>query len=187
MEKTDIEHLDGLRLLYKPGSTAPRALLLVCSNGEGGANVMPFGSWFISAAEPSGWYFSFYVFSGRHSRRLLLNTGQFTVNLPRDGMDEIVKYCGSVSGRDHDKAQECGLTLARARHVEAPIIKECCLHLECQTRTTRSSVITFPGQDKEDVPATVFQARILALYGDAHLSGGHSGTGPDGPRPGSKG
>ena len=38
----------------------------------------------------------------------------------------------SVSGRDHDKFQEKGLTVVPLSKVRTPMIRECILHYECQ-------------------------------------------------------
>jgi flavin reductase (DIM6/NTAB) family NADH-FMN oxidoreductase RutF len=37
----------------------------------------------------------------RHTFKLIEETDVFTVNVPSDGMDATIDYCGTVSGRDH--------------------------------------------------------------------------------------
>jgi flavin reductase (DIM6/NTAB) family NADH-FMN oxidoreductase RutF len=53
------------------------------------------------------------------------------LNVPHADLAKQVNYCGSVSGRDHDKFKEAGLTPVEAKKVGAPWIAECLGHLEC--------------------------------------------------------
>ena len=160
----NVDFVDGLKLLYKPNSVDHKALLLVTSNGGQKANIMPFTSWIVSPTDPQGWLVSIYVFTKHYSHELIEQTGQFTVNVPRDGMEDIVKFCGSVSGRNHDKFKEMNLTQAASQHVAPPIIGECSVHLECETGSASPFTMTFPGQDKEDIEMTIFEARIVAIH-----------------------
>ena len=100
---------------------------------------MPFTSWFISTTE-IGWFFFAYIIVTNYSHDLVKRTGQFTVNNPREGMEKIVEYCGSVSGRDHDKFSESGLTVVASRYVKPPIIGACGVHMECETRSKSSRI-----------------------------------------------
>ena len=59
-------------------------------------------------------------------------TGEFTVNVPAEGMDETVAYCGQVSGREHDKFKERALTMLDGRSVKSPMIEECIAYFECK-------------------------------------------------------
>lgn len=68
----------------------------------------------------------------RHTYKFLEETGEFTVNVPRRGMEEAVAYCGAMSGRDVDKFAEKHLTKLAGETVKAPIIAECAVHYECR-------------------------------------------------------
>jgi len=68
----------------------------------------------------------------RHTFSLIQETGDFTVNVAPVGLREDVTYCGTVSGRDHDKFRERNLTALPAKNVTSPIIKECLIHFECK-------------------------------------------------------
>jgi flavin reductase (DIM6/NTAB) family NADH-FMN oxidoreductase RutF len=68
----------------------------------------------------------------RHSHTLIEETKEFIVNIPAmDILDETV-FCGTTSGRSHDKFKEAGLTPLPAKKVKAPLIEECAGHLECK-------------------------------------------------------
>jgi flavin reductase (DIM6/NTAB) family NADH-FMN oxidoreductase RutF len=74
----------------------------------------------------------------RHSHHLLREVGEFVVNLPPANLVAAVNRCGTVSGRDYDKFDLCGLTAAPASQVRVPLIAECPIHLECVVRQTLS-------------------------------------------------
>ncbi|MEX2682923.1 MAG: flavin reductase family protein [Candidatus Sigynarchaeota archaeon] len=68
----------------------------------------------------------------RFSYNLILETGDFVVNIPNEDQARAVDYCGSVSGKSKDKFKECGLTAGKASKVESPVIMECPVNLECK-------------------------------------------------------
>jgi flavin reductase (DIM6/NTAB) family NADH-FMN oxidoreductase RutF len=68
----------------------------------------------------------------RFSHSLIVETGEFVVNLPRADQVNVVDHCGMVSGRSVDKWAACGLTTAPASKVRTPLIAECPVALECR-------------------------------------------------------
>jgi len=68
----------------------------------------------------------------RHTLTLIREQGDFTVNVPSTSQAAIVDHCGLVSGRDHDKFAETGLTLAPSSAVSSPMIAECPYNMECR-------------------------------------------------------
>jgi flavin reductase (DIM6/NTAB) family NADH-FMN oxidoreductase RutF len=56
----------------------------------------------------------------------------FTISLPSEEYAVQADYFGLVSGRDHDKFAETGLTAVRSELVDAPYIDEFPLVLECE-------------------------------------------------------
>lgn len=56
----------------------------------------------------------------------------FTINIPSEAHVKVADYLGIASGKDRDKFEIAGLTPVRATHVDAPIIKEFPLALECK-------------------------------------------------------
>jgi flavin reductase (DIM6/NTAB) family NADH-FMN oxidoreductase RutF len=75
---------------------------------------------------------------GRHSHRLLVETPEFVVNLPREAQVRWTDYCGVVSGRDVDKWAACGFTRAPGTQVQVPLIAECPVNIECRVQQTLS-------------------------------------------------
>ena len=110
--------------------------LLLASVGEDEEkNIMTIG-WGLAGILFGKPVFMVAVRESRHTYKLLNETGVFTVNIPGEGMEDAVDFCGTESGRDHDKFKELNLTAKRGRMVEAPIVDECAIHLECKVIAT---------------------------------------------------
>jgi flavin reductase (DIM6/NTAB) family NADH-FMN oxidoreductase RutF len=62
----------------------------------------------------------------------LLHSQAFTVGIPSRKHVEAADYVGLVSGRDHDKFKETGLTPLRSEKVNAPLAAELPFSLECR-------------------------------------------------------
>ncbi|MFH1622944.1 MAG: flavin reductase family protein [Candidatus Aenigmatarchaeota archaeon] len=112
------------RALENPGC-------LLVSGDASKANVMTIG-WGAIGVLWGKPVFMVAVRPSRHTYALLERTGEFTVNLPRKGMEATVAYCGAVSGRDVDKFKEKHLTKLPGEKVRTPIIAECGVHYECR-------------------------------------------------------
>ena len=107
-------------------------LLLVTQSKAGKPNAMAIGWATVGSVwgEPT---FVVLVRSSRYTYELLNENGDFTVNVMPESMADIVAYCGTVSGRDHDKFAEQSLTAVPALQVEVPIIGESRIAYECRT------------------------------------------------------
>lgn len=84
----------------------------------------------------------------RFSHGLIVEAGEFVVNLPSAEQVDATDYCGHVSGREVDKWAACGLTPAPASKVRVPLIAECPVALECRVtqQLTLGSHDLFVGQ-----------------------------------------
>jgi len=133
-------------------------VLLVSQGKEGLPNVMAIG-WGIIGIIWRKPMFLVSVRPSRHTYKLIEETGEFTVNIVPPQLKEVVQYCGTVSGRDHNKFKEKQLTALPSKKVKTPIIKECALHFECR--------VVY----KNDlIPSELEKSIISALYpkGDFH-------------------
>jgi flavin reductase (DIM6/NTAB) family NADH-FMN oxidoreductase RutF len=68
----------------------------------------------------------------RYTHDLLLEEQAFVVNIPGANLVDVVKQCGSLSGRDGDKFERVGLTRMPAAAVDVVRIAECGAFIECQ-------------------------------------------------------
>lgn len=70
----------------------------------------------------------------RFSHHILMDSGEFVVNLVGKGQLRAMDYCGVKSGRDEDKFAACGLKQTKVAELQyAPAIAECPLYLACKT------------------------------------------------------
>jgi flavin reductase (DIM6/NTAB) family NADH-FMN oxidoreductase RutF len=112
-------------------SMAHPGLLLVSRDGRGRPNAMTigWGSVGIYWARP---VFVVPVRKSRHTYGCIEKTGDFTVNVLPRRLADVAAFCGTVSGRDHDKFAEAGLTAGPSLAVKSPIVEECVIHYECK-------------------------------------------------------
>jgi flavin reductase (DIM6/NTAB) family NADH-FMN oxidoreductase RutF len=105
-------------------------LLLAAQDAKGKPNAMAIG-WATPGIIWGKPIFVVYVRPSRYTYKLIEQTNAFTVCVPDAQLKKAVAFCGSVSGRDHDKFAEMKLTAVPAKHVPAPLIEECPISFEC--------------------------------------------------------
>jgi len=90
--------------------------------------------------------FTTYIRTGRFTHQMLEEKKEFTVNIPMETRaGKILGFCGTKSGKYHDKVKALKLTLVESDNVDVPGIKELPMTLECK-------VIYSQLQDKESIP-----------------------------------
>ena len=67
----------------------------------------------------------------RFSHHMIKETGCFVINLPKKGFKKEYDYLGSHSGRDGDKFADLDLKWEDATYVNAPILTDCPVNIEC--------------------------------------------------------
>jgi flavin reductase (DIM6/NTAB) family NADH-FMN oxidoreductase RutF len=72
------------------------------------------------------------VRNSRFTFQIMEAADDFTVTMPSGNLRDEFFYCGTKSGRDVNKFQECGLEIAAGRAVGSPIIATPGLHVECR-------------------------------------------------------
>lgn len=70
----------------------------------------------------------------RYSWHLLKEHGEFVVNLTTDRLVRAADFCGVRSGRDLNKFEACNLTAGRGIRVQAPVIEESPVNIECRVK-----------------------------------------------------
>lgn len=68
----------------------------------------------------------------RYSYHMLEESGEFVINLTTEKLCYATDYCGVRSGRDVDKFKEMKLTKVEADLVNAPMVGESPVNLECK-------------------------------------------------------
>ena len=129
----------------------PRGILMTTKH-DGFVNTMVIG-WGHIGIEWGRPIFVAYVRESRFTKEMVENHGEFTVNVPMGDVDSnIIKVCGTKSGRDMDKIRELNLHLEESNVVDVPGIREFPLTIECK-------VIYKQKQDLSAIPSD-----ILARY-----------------------
>ena len=67
----------------------------------------------------------------RFSHHMVKESDCFVINLPKKSFQEEYNYLGSHSGRDGDKFEALGLKWENAETVNAPILTDCPVSIEC--------------------------------------------------------
>ena len=94
----------------------------------------------------------------RFSHHMLMETGEFVINLTTEKLAKAADICGVKSGRDVDKFRLAGLTPLPASAVKAPLIGESPVNVECRVR----QVLELGSHD-------MFLAEVLAVQADEAL------------------
>ncbi|AFA47298.1 flavin reductase family protein [Acetobacterium woodii] len=72
------------------------------------------------------------IVPSRYSYHLIKESGCFVVNLVDKAYQETFNYLGSHSKRDEDKLAVMKVNLAEAKFVNAPILADCPVNIECK-------------------------------------------------------
>ncbi len=109
----------------------PQPTTLISSRGADGRDNVMTASWvsIVSKTPPT---VAVSLNRGRLTYAQIRETGSFVVNQVPAALAVEADYCGIRSGRDRNKLLRCKLTTAPATLVEAPLIVECPLNLECR-------------------------------------------------------
>ncbi|NLU29633.1 MAG: flavin reductase family protein [Bacteroidales bacterium] len=79
----------------------------------------------------------------RHSYEIIKRNMEFVINLTTEELAQATDWCGVRSGKDYNKFHETGLTPAKAVAVNAPVIEESPLCIECRVK----EIITLGSHD----------------------------------------
>lgn len=108
----------------------PQRVVWAVAEHEGRRSICPLGWKMQTSGTPPMMAIS--VAPTRFTHELIFNSGGFVLAWPGRELAEATLFCGTRSGRDTDKFAQTGLTALPARHVNAPLVKECVANLECR-------------------------------------------------------
>lgn len=72
------------------------------------------------------------IVPSRYSYKMIKESGCFVVNLVDIGNKELFEYMGSHSKRDGDKIKAMNVRLLDGKKVNAPILEDCPVNIECK-------------------------------------------------------
>ena len=112
--------------------------------------------------------FTVFVRGSRHTKGMLDQNLEFTINIPVNDIDRnILKVCGTASGRDMDKIQTLGLTLEEPDVISVPGIRELPLTLECRVLYRQQQT---PDCMLDPEPHTHYPAHSENIHDDYHTA-----------------
>ncbi|MCX7922162.1 MAG: flavin reductase family protein [Clostridia bacterium] len=120
--------------LWKPSTilNPVPVVMVTCADKEGKPNIVTVAWVGTVNSEPP--MVSISLRKERFSYDMIKETGQFVVNLATRKIAVATDLCGVKSGRDIDKFVATKLTPAKATQVNAPLIEESPVNLECIVR-----------------------------------------------------
>ena len=68
----------------------------------------------------------------RYSYEILKEKREFVINLTPSSLAKKADWCGTYTGRKVDKFEKCSLTKEKASKIDAPMIGECPISIECK-------------------------------------------------------
>jgi len=98
------------------------------------------------------------IVPSRHSYSMIKESGVFVANLVSESMRDAFMYLGSHSGRDEDKLAKLALPIADGVKVNAPILLDSPVSIEC---TVTESMVTGSHE--------MFIGKIEYVHADASL------------------
>jgi flavin reductase (DIM6/NTAB) family NADH-FMN oxidoreductase RutF len=105
------------------------AVMVSCQKGDEKPNIITLGWVGVVCSEPPMVGIS--IRKSRFSHGIVKESKEFVINVPMRKILKETDFCGTKSGRNVDKFAETKLTPIKSSKVNAPLIKECPVNLEC--------------------------------------------------------
>lgn len=120
-----------VKQIWKPSTMLnPVPVVMVsCADREGKPNIITLAWAGTVNSDPP--MVSISIRKQRYSYNIIKETGEFVINLTPRQLAFAADYCGVKSGRDVSKFEAMKLTPGKAAKINAPIINECPVNLEC--------------------------------------------------------
>ena len=106
----------------------PKALVS-CRDRQGRNNALVVGFAANASLDPAMVMIG--IVPSRYSHHMVKESGCFVINLPKKGYEKEYGYLGSKSGRDEDKFAVMDIQWEDAEYVDAPILTDCPVSIEC--------------------------------------------------------
>lgn len=145
------------KISMKPGTMLnPVPVVMVTCADENAPNIITIAWTGIINSDPPMTYVS--VRKERYSHKLIMDSGEFVINLTTEDLVKATDFCGVRSGKNVDKAAETGLSYVPAEIVGCPMIGESPVNIECRVKEVR-----------ELGSHDMFMAEIVKVHADEKL------------------
>lgn len=121
------------KLEWKPGTMIyPVPAVMVSCGDMKKSNIVTVAWTGTICTDPAMTYIS--LRPERYSYEIIKQTGEFVINLTTKELAYATDYAGVKSGKEIDKFEELKLTKEKANKVNAPLIKESPVNIECKVK-----------------------------------------------------
>ncbi len=119
------------KVSWKGGAlVAPIPAVMVSCGDMENSNIITIAWCGITNTTPPKTYIS--VRPSRHSYDIIKEKKEFVINLTPASLAKKADYCGIYTGKKVDKFEKCGFTKEKGTVVDAPMIGECPISIECK-------------------------------------------------------
>jgi flavin reductase (DIM6/NTAB) family NADH-FMN oxidoreductase RutF len=131
---TKIDDENSSHVSWKPGTMIYPlpAVLVSCGKSADEYNLLTVSWVGTICTQPPMCYIS--IRPERHSYEIIKRNGEFVLNLTTEKLAYATDWCGVKSGKDHRKFEEMKLTPEKGKMVDAPIVKESPVCIECKVK-----------------------------------------------------
>ena len=121
------------KISWKPGTMVyPIPAVLVSCGTMEKPNIITVAWTGTINSEPAMTYIS--IRPERYSYDIIKKTGEFVINLTTKDLAYATDYAGVTSGKNVDKVDKLGLNLEKSNNIQAPMIKESPVSIECKVK-----------------------------------------------------
>lgn len=119
---------------FKPGTMVYPlpAVMVSCGSSPDEYNIITIAWTGTICSDPPMCYIS--VRPGRHSYDIIKRNMEFVINLTTENLARETDWCGCRSGKKYNKWKEMNLTPGPSQKINAPIINECPVSIECKVK-----------------------------------------------------
>ena len=103
--------------------------IVSCRDKEGKNNALVVG--FVANVSVDPAMVMIGIMPSRYSHHIVKESGCFVINFPKKSFKKEYAYLGSKSGRDGDKFSVLNLKWEDAKYVNAPVLTDCPVNIEC--------------------------------------------------------
>lgn len=123
----------GKKELKLHAVVAPTQTVIVSAyDNDGKADACTLAFYMVSSHKPPCVTVAINATAKRKTLQSILNSKAFVLGFPNTEQIAEADYLGVESGYNADKLKNCGFTVTKARTVNAPVINEIMLSLECE-------------------------------------------------------
>ncbi|MBF8982081.1 flavin reductase family protein [Lutibacter sp. B2] len=129
------------------------AVMVSCGDSEENYNIITIAWTGTICTDPAMTYIS--IRPERHSYELIKRTKEFVINLTTEDLAKATDFCGVKSGKNINKFKEMNLTPQKASKINAPMIAQSPVNIECKVE----QIVSLGSHD-------MFIAKVLAVNVD---------------------